>query len=63
MGPDMPENCPERLTLEFLQYVFSYPDKRTPGILEKLASLKTSHTIFILHNQKEIDHFLNELKI
>jgi len=59
--PDMPKNCPERLSLEFLLYVFSYQETRKPGILKKLSTLTSSHNIFILNNQKEINHFLNEL--
>jgi len=34
--PSMPEGCPERLTFDFLRWVWTYPSLRRPRVLSRL---------------------------
>ena len=38
--PSMPDGCPERITWGFLAWIWSYPRRRRPGILARLAELE-----------------------
>jgi adenylate kinase family enzyme len=54
--PDMGNNCPERLDIPFLKYVWHYPKKEKQVLLQCLNSAKVP--IFIAKNRKEADKFL-----
>ncbi|MEJ1933397.1 AAA family ATPase, partial [Nostoc sp. NIES-2111] len=59
--PDMASGCPERLTWDFLKYVWTYPVTRSPKILERLSHLSPNQQVFILHNPKEVKEFLGKV--
>ena len=59
--PDMTEGCTERLTWEFVKYVYGYNDTRRPGILEKLHTFKGSKKVLILSNRKQIKQCLQKM--
>ena len=50
--PDMPTDCPERTSLEFLHYILLYNRTRRPGILKKLKALKDQKNVFIISDKK-----------
>ncbi|MEP7274221.1 MAG: DNA topology modulation protein [Acidobacteriota bacterium] len=56
--PDVPEGCPERLSVEFIWWVWDYRRRRRPKILEKLEAVKTQKRVFILSNQESIERFV-----
>lgn len=56
----MAEGCPERLTGEFLRYIWSYPDMRRPMILEKLGRLDGKR-ILHLRGDRAVAQFLDTL--
>lgn len=56
--PDMAEGCPEKVNMEFIKWIWDYPRKRKPAILEKLKSYSHSKTIIVLKSQTEIENFL-----
>jgi len=56
--PDMAKGCKERLTWEFVKYVYRYNKTRRPGILEKLKGYQESKNVVILRNRKQIQTFL-----
>lgn len=58
--PDMTEGCPERLTGEFLRFVWGYPKTRRPVILEKLGGLEGKQ-IIRLRSVREVETFLARL--
>lgn len=60
--PDMAEGCDERLTLEFVRWVWTYPKKRRPKVLALLARHERDKTIVRLRTQSEIEDFLNRLR-
>jgi adenylate kinase family enzyme len=59
--PDAAKGCPERLTWEFVSWVWTYPARRRPGILERLDAVRLTRRIVILRNQREVERFLAQL--
>jgi adenylate kinase family enzyme len=59
--PDMTEGCTERVTWEFIQYVYRYNDTRRPGILEKLKEYRKGKQVFILKNERQVKNFLQKI--
>ena len=58
----MAAECPERLNVEFLKYIWDYPRKRKPRLLEKLKSYSQTKKVTILRSQAEIESFLTNLE-
>ena len=58
--PDMPTGCPERLSWEFVVWIWQYPRGRRPGILARVKTLHHKRVV-ILHDQPAIDRFLTGL--
>ena len=59
--PDLPAGCPEQLRWEFLVWVWTYPKRRRPGILQRLGALAQRKQVHILRTQREIESFLEKL--
>ena len=58
--PDLAAGCPERITWEFLRWIWSYPAQRRRGILEKL---KTGNAeVIVLRSQRQVRAFLRHLE-
>ena len=60
--PDAAPGCPERLTWEFVSWVWTYPSRRRPDILARLDSLRSSKRIVILHSVSAVREFLDRAK-
>jgi adenylate kinase family enzyme len=60
--PDMTEGCEERITMEFLRWIWNYSKTRRPGILEKLEELKNEKRVLILQTRNEVNRFLASLQ-
>lgn len=58
--PDLSSGCPERISLAFLGWIWTYPERRRPGIVEKLA--RFSGEVVILRSPREARAFLDELQ-
>jgi len=56
--PDISDGCPERLTVEFLRWIWNFPRKRRPTILARLAALPPEKNVVILRAAPEVDAFL-----
>jgi len=61
--PDVTEGCPEKIDWDFIKWIWDYPRTRKPMILRFLEKLRASKSVYILHNQREIEEFLNALRI
>lgn len=55
--PDMTPGCDERLTLEFLRWIWDYPATRRPGILRKLEMLRADQRAIVLRSRREVADF------
>ena len=58
---ELPEGCPERLTWEFLKWIWTYPARRRDVILRRLDELKTHTRVYVLRSSKAMDRFLDGL--
>jgi adenylate kinase family enzyme len=59
--PDMAPGCPERLSWEFVAWIWTYPRSRRPGILRRLAGLRTDQRAIVLSSNRAIGRFLDEV--
>jgi adenylate kinase family enzyme len=57
--PEMAPGCPERLTWEFVQWIWTYRARRRPAILARLDALQSRKQVYVLHSAREVDAFLN----
>ena len=56
--PDMAEGCDERLTWEFMRWVWGYPRTRRPAVLIKFGELGGGKKVFRLRSTREVRRFL-----
>ena len=57
--PDMAIGCPERLTPEFLQWIWNFKQEKRPQIIRKLEAYPQSKVI-VLQNPAQVSNFLNQ---
>ncbi|MBT4500077.1 MAG: DNA topology modulation protein [Gemmatimonadetes bacterium] len=57
--PDLDAGCPERIGWEFLQWIWTYPERKRPGILEKLTDISAS--VITLRSRRQVRAFLDDL--
>jgi adenylate kinase family enzyme len=56
--PDMSPGCPERLSWEFVHWIWTYPRTRRPKLLERMDALRGEKTVVVLRSRKEVEEFL-----
>ena len=59
--PDMHPGCPERLTWQFIAWIWNYPRRQLPRVLERLRSVSNEKRIVILRSPAETERFLSGL--
>ena len=60
--PELPEGCPERIDIEFLKYIWTYPRTKQLIILDFLEKIQPTKDIQILGNRHEVERFIASLK-
>jgi adenylate kinase family enzyme len=58
---ELTEGCPERLTWEFLKWIWTYPARRRGAILRRLDEVKAQKRVYVLRSSDEMDRFLEGL--
>ncbi|MGB2510554.1 DNA topology modulation protein [Leuconostoc suionicum] len=59
--PDMQDNCPEKIDLDFLKWIWHFPNKQKIMIMNMFETIDQSKNIVILKNKKQIEQFLDQL--
>jgi adenylate kinase family enzyme len=59
--PDMPQGCPERLSWEFVIWVWTYRARRRGEILVRLAALRETKAVVILSSRRAVSAFLSNV--
>ncbi len=59
--PNMAAGCPERISLEFLIYLWKFPQRSRPKMLRLLEAAKDRINVYILKNDAEVANFLEKL--
>jgi adenylate kinase family enzyme len=57
--PDLTEGCIEKIDLPFLNWIWTYPGKRVPGIREMFKTVKAE--VIELRNPRDTKEFINKL--
>lgn len=60
--PDMAADCPERVTLEFVRWVWNYPRRARPKVLALLQAHARDKRIIRLRSQTEVEKFLTNAR-
>jgi adenylate kinase family enzyme len=60
---DVTEGCPEKIDMDFVRWIWNYPNVSKPRILRFLEKLSKRKNVYILNNQNEIEAFLKEFRI
>ena len=55
--PDMAPGCPEQLTLEFARWVWKYPDRTRPRVVEMLEANEGGKRIVWLRSGADVEKF------
>ena len=58
--PDMAAGCPERLSWDFIKYVWNFPLAHRPKIVDRLAKYQTDKQIIILQNPDRVLNLLQQ---
>jgi len=56
--PDMAEACPEKLNWKFMRWVWEYPERTRPKIIELLEKSDQNKQIIRLRSRAEVKRFL-----
>ncbi len=56
--PDLPESCPERFDLPFLRYVWNFPEKHRPRIVNAIERFGGHLRIARLRSDRDAHEFL-----
>ena len=59
--PDMPPECPERLTWQFIDWIWRYPRRQRPRVLERLRAVAAEKRVIILTSSGDAARFLSGL--
>jgi len=59
--PDMAEGCDERMTWEFLRWIWTFPRRRRPEVLRQLAALDAGQRVVILRSAADVARFVAAL--
>lgn len=56
--PDMTPGCSERLTWEFIRWIWKYPCEQRPRVLARLGALRPDQRAVVLRSPAEMEDFL-----
>jgi adenylate kinase family enzyme len=59
--PDMTEGCPERLSPEFVRWIWEYPRTRRPGVLARTRTAGAHARHVILRSPREVEAWVGSL--
>lgn len=61
--PDMTEGCDEKLDLEFILWVLTFPFKRKKGIIEKLHKHSQGKDVLVLKSRRAVHSFIANVEV
>ena len=60
--PDMPENCPEQIDLEFLKYIWNFPKNNTPKNEQIVSQYENKLDVLRFKNRRALKNYLAHCK-
>jgi adenylate kinase family enzyme len=61
--PEMSADCPEQLNFKFLKWIWQYPHKERPVLIELIRAYGYHANLITLRTQREIDRWLDSQAI
>ncbi|MEC2054989.1 DNA topology modulation protein [Peribacillus psychrosaccharolyticus] len=58
--PDMARDCPEKIDLEFFNYVRTFNRKKAPAIKKRLNNLE-GKKVYLFKNSRQVEQFLHQI--
>ncbi|HEY1812855.1 MAG TPA: hypothetical protein VGG74_10945 [Kofleriaceae bacterium] len=55
---DMADDCPEKIDVEFVRWLWRYHDHHRPGVLEQIGNFAHGRTVVTLRDRREIERWL-----
>ncbi|MDR6112192.1 adenylate kinase family enzyme [Paenibacillus sp. SORGH_AS338] len=59
--PDLNKDCPEKLDIGFLKWVWDYRKRNRVKTLEKLKQVKQHQKVVIIRNKKQLEELVEQL--
>lgn len=59
---DMAPGCNEKLSLEFLWWIWTYPRRRRPAMLRRMQQLRADQRAVVLRSDAEVERFLESIQ-
>lgn len=59
--PDLPAGCPEQPDWEFIKWVWTFPRKQRPKIIQRLSMLRPDQRVIVLKCPREVEAFMQNL--
>ena len=59
--PDVAPGCPEQVGWEFVRWVWTYPTRRRPGILQQRDAVRSDKKVVVLRTTAEVHDFVSSL--
>jgi adenylate kinase family enzyme len=59
--PEMHPECPERLTWQFIDWIWNYRRLQRPRVLERLRAVADEKRIVVLQSQRDAEQFVSSL--
>ena len=60
--PDLPAGCPEKFDLPFIKWVWDFPNRSRPRVLERIAAVQDRVNVYRLRSRREAEKFLADLR-
>jgi hypothetical protein len=57
----MPAGCPERISREFIDWIWNYPRRQRSRVLDRLRAVAGDKRVFILESRGDVDRFVANL--
>ncbi len=61
--PDMTQGCQERLTPQFLLWIWNYSRTKRPQIMAKLEAVKSEKQVIVLRSPQEANQYVSSCRI
>ena len=61
--PDMGEGCPEKMDLEFLQWIWNFPRDSRPRLMEILRRYDKTKSILVLKSRRDVEAFVRDIRL
>lgn len=59
--PDLNKDCPEKLDIAFIKWVWNYKKRNRVRTLEKLEQVKNHKKVMIIRNKKQLEELVEQL--